>query len=154
MRALTAGEWAALSPGLAEALHTAEAAPGIMPRAHIGARIAALWRGHTPILTRGAVIWWADAPADISAASPQAMAVLQHELHHVLEYATGALSAARYILGPRNWSYAWDHDARRPWAALGAEQRAVVAEQLWLAERGLAPAREIPELKRLLPWAD
>ena len=152
MRPLTTGEWAALSPGLAAALHTAEAAPRIMPRAHIGARIAALWRGHTPILTRGAVIWWAGAPADISAASPQAMAVLQHELHHVLEYATGRLSAWNYLTNRQNWSYALTLTDRHRWDDLGAEQRAVVAERLYLAEHGVAHTDELANLRRLLPW--
>ena len=154
MRSLTAGEWTGLSSGLAEALRAAGAEPRIQPMAHPGARIASLWRGHTAILTRGNVIWWADAPADISQGNPQGMAVLQHELHHVLEYATGILSAWRYLTNRHNWSYHWVFEEGRPWSALGAEQRAVVAERLWLAERGLAPDHELETLRRLLPWSD
>ena len=31
------------------------------------------------------------------------MAVLQHELQHVLEYATGELSVLRYVIWLPNW---------------------------------------------------
>src|SRR5204863_492309 len=66
-RPLAAGEWAALSGGLAGALRQAGAAPVLRDRDHPGATIAALWRGAAPILTRHDVIWWARAPDDLSA---------------------------------------------------------------------------------------
>ena len=158
-RALTPGEWRAVSPGLARALGDIGAAPRLEPHAHPAARVAALWRGGTPILTRGEVIWWPEAPEDLSAPGwERGMAVLQHELQHVLDFASGWLTPFRYLTRPRHWTYRWrlpdDALAKgEAWDAFGAEQRASIAEQLWLVERGLAPADELPALRRLIPWA-
>ncbi|HWA63847.1 MAG TPA: hypothetical protein VG939_20900 [Caulobacteraceae bacterium] len=152
-RSLTAGERAALSPGLAEALDAAGAAPVLRDAAHPGARIAALWRGSVPILTRGDVIWWPGAPDDLSAPGlERAMAVLQHELQHVLDYRQGLLTGLGYLANPRNWIYGFDLGEGRAWAAWGAEQRASMAERLWLAERGLAHVAERAALASVIPW--
>jgi hypothetical protein len=147
-RGLTAGEWAELSSGLAQALRESSVEPRISNRAHPFAIIAGLWRGETPILALGRTVHWPDAPADLSGA--RAMSVLQHELQHVLDYATGALTPAGYALLPRNWTYRLPAEVN-DWRRLGAEQRAVLAERLWLAERDdpLAAA----QLRRVIPWA-
>ena len=152
-RDLTSGEWGALSVGLAKALRAAEARPCVVARAHPGARVAALWRGAVPVLTRGDQIWWPNAPPDFSAPGlERGMAVLQHELQHVLDYRDGWLTAFTYLTDPRHWTYRWSlEDA--VWDELGAEQRASMAEQLWLIERGLAPAGELVALKKIIPWA-
>jgi hypothetical protein len=86
------------------------------------------------------------------------MAILQHELQHVLDFATGWLTAFRYLTHPRHWTYHWrlpdDASVGGPaWDAFGAEQRASIAERLWLVERGLAPRDDLPALRRLIPWA-
>jgi hypothetical protein len=153
-RALTPGEWGAVSPGLARALRGTGAQPSLEPRAHPAARVAALWRGGTPILTHGEVIWWPGAPADLSATGRErGMAVLQHELQHVLDYATGWLTAFRYLTHPHHWTYRWRIADGASWDGFGAEQRASIAEQLWLIERGLAPDHHLEALRRLVPWA-
>jgi hypothetical protein len=147
-RPLTDAERRLLSPGLLAALEAAGAAPVIIPRAAWLARLTWLWRGHVPILTRGRKIYWPNAGADFSA-TPNAMAVLQHELQHVLDFSTGRLSALGYLLNPRNWTYrlpeVWD------WQRLGAEQRAVLAEKLWRAEQGLE--KELEACRCAIPWA-
>ena len=158
-RALTPGEWQGISPGLARALRDVEARPSLEPRAHPAARVAGLWRGGTPILTRGEVIWWPGAPPDLSAPEwERGMAILQHELQHVLDFATGWLTALGYVTHPRHWTYRWrlPDDAlaeRGAWERFGAEQRASIAEQLWRIERGLAPRDDLAALRRLIPWA-
>jgi hypothetical protein len=81
------------------------------------------------------------------------MAVLQHELQHVLDYAQGWLTARRYLCHPRHWIYRCEVRDDLEWEDLGAEQRAVLAERLWLGERGLRPAQETLFLRRLIPWA-
>ena len=81
------------------------------------------------------------------------MAVLQHELQHVLDYATGWLTGRRYLGQPRHWSYAVPPGWTGGFDALGAEQRAVLAERLWLAEAGLRPDSEIARLRAVIPWA-
>jgi hypothetical protein len=81
------------------------------------------------------------------------MAVLQHELQHVLDYTTGWLTAAGYLSDPRHWTYRWRLEDACCWGDLGAEQRASIAERLWLIEHGLASAHELAALRRLVPWA-
>lgn len=148
LRPLTPAERAELHPGLLAALDRAGAAPRISDRPHPFARIAAVWRGGVPILALGRTVFWPGAAADL-AATPN-MAVLQHELQHILDYATGALTPLGYALLPRNWTYAV---AAEPpaWQGLGAEQRAVLAERLWVAQRRDPQAAR--RLAAIIPWA-
>ncbi|MDB5453590.1 MAG: hypothetical protein JWO33_2168 [Caulobacteraceae bacterium] len=150
-RPLTEEEEGALSAGLLAALRGAGVRPRIVARPAIGARIASLWRGFTPILAWGETIFWPDALADVSL-DPRRMAVLQHELQHVLEYRTGALHPLRYALSPRNWRYGYHLHEDAEWRAFGAEQRAQIVEDLWLVERGLK-AGAIEWYRRIVPWA-
>jgi hypothetical protein len=148
VRSLTEPERLALSPGLTAALQRAGAFPRIAAGASPLARVAALWRGETPFLTLGDVIHWPAAPADASRRAAD-MALLQHELHHVLDFATGALTWWSYGLDPRNWIYRLPE--RIVWRHLGAEQRAMVAERLWWAEAA-GDAAMIALCRRHLPW--
>jgi hypothetical protein len=147
-RPLTHQERQRLSPGRVAARVKAGATPLIVPAAAWLARLTFLWRGHVPILTRGGRIYWPGAAADFSQA-PHHMAVLQHELQHVLDFSTGRLSALGYLLNPRNWTYRlpteWD------WRRLGAEQRAVLAERLWRAEQELS--YDLAAIRDAVPWA-
>jgi hypothetical protein len=152
-RPLTLGEWSALSPGFAEALRDAGAQPRVVDGAHPGAKLSALWRGSTPILTRGDDIWWPGAPADMAKPGfEEVMAILQHELQHVLEYAQGRLTAAAYLTGPHNWTYAYKLSPASRWSDFGAEQRASIVEELWRLERGGDPTK-LAAHRRLVPWA-
>jgi hypothetical protein len=150
IRRLTAGEWADLSGGLALALQRAGVEPRIEARAHPAARIGALWRGGPPIIAIGRTIWWPGAQADF--AGHHTMAVLQHELQHLLDYADGRLTVAGYLLNPRNWRYGYDLSI--PWDNLGAEARASLAEDLWRLERRDGPqADSVKALRQAIPWA-
>jgi hypothetical protein len=80
------------------------------------------------------------------------MAVLQHELQHVLDFAEGRLTALSYLMLPRNWSYRWKLTEGLSWRRLGAEQRACAAEALWRAER-LDSTRMVAALRQVIPWA-
>ncbi len=153
-RSLTAGEWRAIHPGLVRALETAGARPTIVGRAHPAARIAAIWRGGVPVLTRRDAIWWPAAPDDLSHPGfEHHLAILQHELQHVLDYRTGRLSAFTYLTRPSDWRYDYSAHRHLDWSRLGAEQRASLAGRLWLVEHGLAPARERAFLEARIPWA-
>jgi len=149
-RALTDGEWAELSEGLGEALKSAGAAPRIAPRPHPAAWLAASWMGSAPIMAIGRTIWWPGARPSF-AGSPD-MAILQHELQHLLDYAEGALSIGRYLMFPSNWRYGYRLSADTQWRRLGAEQRASVAEDLWRSERA-ADDERARLLRKLTPWA-
>src|SRR5437773_23281 len=145
-RALTQAERAGLSAGLVRALDDAGAEPQVSGRAHPAAVVSSLWRGHVPILTLGRTIHWPQALADFSAA-PQHMAILQHELHHVLEYATGVLTPVRYLINPRNWTYDLTLSESSRWSSFGAEQRAMLAELLWQAEHGVHADAKLDQLR-------
>lgn len=150
-RPLTAGERAALSPGLAEALTAADAWPLIHARPSLPALLVLVWRRRLPIMVLGRRIFWPGAAEDFSA-DPHRMSVLQHELQHVLEFAEGTLTRAGYVLRPGNWIYPYRLRPGLTWADLGAEQRAMMAQDLWLAERGLSQS-PVEELRALIPWA-
>ena len=152
-RSLTIMEWEGLDRGLVRALRQVGARPVIADHAHPVATLSALWRGGVPILTRGDTIFWPGAPADLSSRGPYGMATLQHELQHVLDYSAGRLTAARYLIDPREWRYEIAPTAGTEFDRLGAEQRATLAERLWLAENGFRSASEVAILRAVIPWA-
>ena len=155
-RPLTPGEEAKIHPGLREALRAAGASPVIVAAAHPAARVAAVWRRAPPILTRGDAIWWPGAGEDFSGPwAAEALATLQHELQHVLDYRIGWLTAARYLSRPRHWTYRLEIRPGLDWDALGAEQRATAAEWLWIAENapGQGSRATLRILRDLIPWA-
>lgn len=148
IRPLTEGERAGLSQGLADALEAAGVSPLIVARPALWARFAALWRGATPIMVVGHRIYWPGAPADL--AGSRSMALLQHELQHVLEYATGALGPLRYVLDPRNWFYRYRLGEGSAWRHFAAEQRAQIAEDFWRLDRA---GEACEHHRRVIPWA-
>jgi hypothetical protein len=161
-RGLTAGERSGLSPGLVEALDRAGAAPRLIGSAHPGARLAALWRGAVPILARGDQVHWPRLQPDVSRVGERSMAVLQHELQHVLDYASGELTVLGYLMRPRNWTYRYRLTEQSAWSEFGAEQRAQIAEHYWLLGRGRAdlveedlqgPCAPRGLYQRVIPWA-
>ena len=161
-RPLTAGELARLSPGLVQALGQRGVSPSLLNRAHRAARVAGLWRGAAPILARPARIFWPGARKDFADAPPEVFATLQHELQHLLDYAAGALSGPGYLLRPGDWRYGYALTPASRWADFGAEQRASIAEHLWLMEQGrgdlvrralgAAPA-SLDVYRSVIPWA-
>jgi hypothetical protein len=161
-RPLTETERRALSPGLWDALMAAGVKPQIRSRAHLAARIAGLWLGGTPVLARPRLIHWPGAPADLDRCDDPSRAVLQHELQHLLDYATGAMSALGYLTRPRNWRYGYELAPGSRWSDFGCEQRASIAEHLWLLEHGRqdlvrdclgSDPAPLAEYRRLIPWA-
>jgi hypothetical protein len=163
VRPLTEGEWLALSPGLAEALARAGVRPQIQARTSFLARLAQIRFASAPVMVMGSKVHWPQALGDFSIPGLEpCMAVLQHELQHVLEFAMGELSPFRYALRPRNWRYRYELTPRSRWRDFGAEQRATIAEHYWWLERGLEarvhgalgrPPASLAEYRRVLPWA-
>jgi hypothetical protein len=150
-RELSSTERAELSDGLVNALSAAGAAPTIDPRPHPAAFLAQLRFGSLPIMAVERTIWWPNARPDFAGSGD--MAVLQHELQHILDFAEGHLSVAGYLLLPRNWRYGWRLSDDLTWDRLGAEQRASMAEALWRAERTSAETELAAKLRAIIPWA-
>ena len=117
-RLLTDGERAGLSSGLPQALAALNVTPVIENRAHFAAQLARFRFGSVPILALGETIWWPAARSDFSG-TPQ-MAVLQHELQHVLDFAEGRLTPLRYVALPRHWTYRWRLTENLNWSRLDA----------------------------------
>lgn len=126
-----------------------------MPRASPLAHVARLWRGAAPIMALHQTIWWQEAPDDLSRPGRERqMAVLQHELQHVLEFASGDLSFVGYALLPFNWRYGYSLTPQTEWSDLGAEQRAQLVQDYWLAERVLSYGdARLALFRRVIPWA-
>jgi len=154
-RLLTDREWSALSDGLAVALAQVGVQPRIVARPAVGARLATLWRGgKAPILAWKDTVYWPGALDDFTVPDAwREMAILQHELHHLWEYAVGDLTWLGYGLNPRNWVYRYHLKPHSRWSDFGAEQRACIAEDLWLIEHG-HPCGDygVEVRRRLLPW--
>lgn len=150
-RGLTAAERAELSEGLGEALASAGVTPVVETRPHPAAHLARLRFGGLPIMAVGRTIWWPGARPDFAGTAE--MAVLQHELQHILDFAEGRLTVLGYLLRPHNWRYHWDLSDGLSWDRLGAEQRASLAEALWRAERSGRGNEAATTLRRIIPWA-
>lgn len=153
-RGLTDAERAALNPGLVAALARVRAEPVIVARASLLACLAGLWRGQIPVLVMHSRIYWPGAlPCFAAGGRPGDLATLQHELQHVLDFRTGELTARGYAFSPRDWRYRYRLELGRDWWSYGAEQRAAMAEHLWLAENGLGQPSHGAALRLLIPWA-
>jgi hypothetical protein len=150
-RELSPGERAELSDGLIEALSAAGVTPMVDERPHPAAFLARLRFGSLPIMAVGRTVWWPNARRDFAGTGD--MAVLQHELQHILDFAEGRLTVLGYLLLPRNWGYRWELSGRLSWDRLGAEQRASVAESLWRAERSPTQTEVAAKLRAVIPWA-
>lgn len=152
-RPLTKAERDALSAGLWSALTESGVQPLIVARPSLPALIVSVWRGGAPVMVLGRRIYWPGALTDF-AARPELMSVLQHELQHALEFGRGELSRLSYLLKPTNWIYRYRLGAGALWSDFGAEQRAMIVQHYFLAERGLLPSAEpVETYQALIPWA-
>ena len=150
-RELSSTERAELSDGLVNALSAAGVQPMIDARPHPAAFLARLRFGGLPIMAVGRTIWWPNARPDFAGSAD--MAVLQHELQHILDFAEGRLTVAGYLLRPHNWRYRWQLGDGLTWDRLGAEQRASMAEALWQVEHASAESEFAAKLRAIIPWA-
>lgn len=152
-RPLTRAERAALSPGLWAAVESAGITPEIVSRPSVPAAIVALWRRRLPVMVLGRRIFWPGALEDFGD-DARLMPVLQHELQHVLEFGGGELTRLGYLLRPANWRYGYTGGPDARWSEFGAEQRAMIVQHYWLAERDrLKDGPPVEWFRDLIPWA-
>ena len=150
-RELSSAERADLSEGLVNALAAVGVRPRVDSRPHPAAFPARLRFGSLPIMAAGRTTWWPHARQDFAGTGE--MAVLQHKLQHILDFAEGGLTVLGYPLLPHNWRYRWKLSDRLSWDRLGAEQRASMAEALWRAEHSSAEGQVAATLRAIIPWA-
>ena len=142
-RPLTAGEIAALPPGLVAAVDVAGVR--LIGAHHTLSRLSQIVRGYALILVRGQRIFWPGLTEDMSP-DPLQMSVLGHELVHVWQYATG-MTVWRYILRDvigHLGRYAYRILPGKVFADYGYEQQAAMVEDWMRLRKGHLPRHGPP----------
>ena len=103
-------------------------------------------RAHNPfaknkILCRGPRLYWQNHPADFTRETVLIRSLLVHELCHVWQYDTGRLSAARYLLDPRNWIYNYEVKSIASFDDYPTEKQADLLQDWYLINSGAKPLR-------------
>jgi hypothetical protein len=103
-------------------------------------------RAHNPfarnkILCRGPRIFWPKHPRDFTLETLTIQSLLIHELCHVWQYETGRLTAARYLLDPRNWIYSYSVTENADFDDYPTEKQADLLQDWFLVNSGSIPLR-------------
>ena len=93
------------------------------------------------ILCRGPKLYWQNHPADFTREGLLIQSLLVHELCHVWQYETGRLTAARYLIDPRNWFYAYDVRENAAFDDYPTEKQADLLQDWFLVNSGAKPLR-------------
>jgi len=109
-------------------------------------RLRLIGRTHNPfaqgkIVARGYDLYWRDYPEDFTRLALSARGVLVHELCHVWQYATGRLSAWRYLTRPKNWIYGYEFDPRKAFDDYPIEKQADLLQDWYVMNHGAPPQR-------------
>lgn len=107
-------------------------------------RVILIPRAHNPfalnkILVRGYRIYWPDVPHNFAGQPLIRQAVLMHELCHVWQYATGRLTALRYLMRPVNWRYRYSFHPDKSFDDYPIEKQADLLQDWYLMNRGAQP---------------
>jgi len=113
-------------------------------------RVRLIGRTHNPfaigkIVARGYDLYWKDYPDDFAQQSLRMRALLMHELCHVWQYASGRLTAWRYLTRPQNWIYGYDFDAGKSFDDYAIEKQADLLQDWYVMNNGGAPCRQSKE---------
>lgn len=103
-------------------------------------------RPHNPfakskILCRGSKLYWPDHPDSFTRETLIIQSLLVHELCHVWQYETGRLSAFRYLINPRNWSYSYTMKPEVNFDDYPTEKQADLLQDWFLVNRNASPFR-------------
>lgn len=103
-------------------------------------------RTHNPfarnkIVCRGPKLYWPNHPQDFTRETHIIQSLLIHELCHVWQYETGRLSAARYLLDPRNWVYSYAFKDDASFDDYPTEKQADLLQDWFLVNSGMKPLR-------------
>ncbi len=98
-------------------------------------------RAHNPfaknkILCRGFRLYWPNHPTDFTRETRIIQSLLVHELCHVWQYETGRLTAFRYLVDPRNWSYSYRVRTDARFDDYPTEKQADLLQDWFLVNRG------------------
>jgi len=117
---------------------------------------------HNKIVCRGPRLYWPNYPRDFTRQTLTIQSLLIHELCHVWQYETGRLTAAKYLLDPRNWIYSYSVDENAGFDDYPTEKQADLLQDWFLMNSGSLPLRyarqdgKIPSqdwLNRVVPFA-
>lgn len=103
-------------------------------------------RAHNPlarnkILCRGYRLYWQNHPKDFTREPLILQSLLVHELCHVWQYETGRLSAFRYLIDPRNWTYSYTVKDGAQFDDYPTEKQADLLQDWFLVNSGESPTR-------------
>ena len=103
-------------------------------------------RAHNPfaknkIVCRGPHLYWQNYPADFTRTPLLIQSLLIHELCHVWQYETGRLTAFRYLVDPRNWTYSYRVKIDADFDDYPTEKQADLLQDWFLVNSGSAPLR-------------
>jgi len=109
-------------------------------------RVRLIDRTHNPfaigkIVARGYDLYWKDYPEDFTQQSLPVQALLMHELCHVWQYATGRLTAWRYLTRPKNWIYGYEFEACNSFDDYATERQADLLQDWYVVNLGGTPYR-------------
>ena len=110
------------------------------------ARLRLIDRTHNPfaigkIVARGYDLYWQNYPKDFTKLGLPARALLMHELCHVWQYASGRLTAWRYLTRPKNWVYGYAYDPRKGFDDYAIEKQADLLADWYAVNSGGVPSR-------------
>ena len=113
-------------------------------------RVRLIDRKHNPfigrkIVARGYDLYWPNYPLDFTAAPPAAQSLLMHELCHVWQYATGRLTAWRYLTRPKNWAYGYEFETSKNFDDYATEKQADLLQDWHNMNCGQQPYRHHPQ---------
>lgn len=130
--------------------HLTEAEIAGLPQGFTGAfdikAVQLIDRAHNPfarnkILCRGPRLYWQNHPRDFTREPLLIQSLLVHELCHVWQYATGRLTAFRYLIDPRNWVYAYEVKENAKFDDYPTEKQADLLQDWFLVNSGATPLR-------------
>ena len=105
-------------------------------------------------MARGYDLYWKDYPDNFAQQSLCTQALLMHELCHVWQYASGRLTAWRYLTRPKNWIYGYAFDPRKSFDDYPTEKQADLLQDWYFMNNGGAARRHnkdsrAPSLKQI-----
>ena len=98
-------------------------------------------RAHNPfalrkILVRNNKVYWPNYPEDFTKETLRVQALLMHELCHVWQYHTDRLSALKYLISPKRWTYEYAYAPGKTFDDYPTEKQADLLQDWYRVNNG------------------